>query len=124
MVLNRRDGLKSKLDWRFWPSTPASPEKHNDSALLDYARHLELEDHQNIAWGLAQCEQTAEKTAVVDVLDVVGPKVTWKYHVGNDVLQEMVKVCWYSDISPYLTYSSIYDQSPFSKSVLRSCVSL
>ncbi|KAL5383395.1 hypothetical protein PMIN02_009642 [Paraphaeosphaeria minitans] len=48
MVLNRRDGLKAKLDWRYWPSTPPAPAHANldTSALLEHVRHPELEDHR------------------------------------------------------------------------------
>ncbi|KAF2445076.1 hypothetical protein P171DRAFT_359285 [Karstenula rhodostoma CBS 690.94] len=91
MVLNRRDGLKAKLDWRYWPSTPALA-NFDTSALLEHARHPELEDHQHIAWGLAQCEGTAGKVAAVDVLDVVGTDVTWKSGIRDDELEKMTQV--------------------------------
>lgn len=92
MVLNRRDGLKAKLDWRYWPSTPPALANIDASSLLEHAQHPELEDHQNIAWGLAQCEGTAGKVAVVDVLDVVGTDVIWKYGIGDDELEKMAQV--------------------------------
>lgn len=92
MVLNRRDGLKSKLDWRYWPSSPSTATSHASSTFSEHARHLELEDHKKIDWGLAQCEDTPEDTAVVDVLDVVGTDVTWKSGVADDELKKTVSV--------------------------------
>ena len=91
MVLSRRDGLKAKLDWRYWPTTPPSLAGLESLAFLEHARHPELEDHQNIAWGLAQCERNAEKVAVVDVLDIEGTNISWKHGVGDDELEKITQ---------------------------------
>lgn len=92
MVFNKRNGIKGKLDWRYWPSTPPSLTQLDSSILLEHGRHPELEDHQNIAWGLAQCEGTAGKVAVVDVLDVKGTDISWKHDIDDDELDKMTHV--------------------------------
>ena len=92
MILKRRDRLKVKLDWRYWPSKLPTSAVWDSASLLEHARHWELEELHNTVGGLAQREDTVVKTATVDVLGVVVTVVNWRHGVEDDELEMLTEV--------------------------------
>jgi hypothetical protein len=86
------EGTRHKLDWRYWPSSPVAHQLPDIDALLERSCHPELEDYSTVAWGLVECELSKEHTATVDILEVEGREVKWRFGVDDDELESISSV--------------------------------